>query len=102
MSIGGVDRVGDVPHDLGQLRLLLHHLFYPLDGVEDCGVMAVAELLADRGYLVMVTDLSGEAASAAAAAQKKPLPKACLSAIPQRASAMRKPSACSARVLNTF
>ena len=33
---------------------------------------------------------------------KKPLPKACLSAIPQRASAMRKPSACSARVLNTF
>ena len=42
------------------------------------------------------------AASAAAAAQKKPLPKACLSAIPQRASAMRKPSACSARVLNTF
>ncbi len=42
------------------------------------------------------------AASAAAAAQKKSLPKACLSAIPQRASAMRKPSACSARVLNTF
>ena len=28
---------------------------------------AIAELLADRGYLVMVTDLSGEAASAAAA-----------------------------------
>ena len=28
---------------------------------------AIAELLADRGYLVMVTDLRGEAASAAAA-----------------------------------
>lgn len=42
------------------------------------------------------------AASAAAAAQKSRIPKACLSAIPQQASAMRKPSACSARVLNTF
>lgn len=44
---GRIDGVGDVPDDLGELGLLFHHLFHPVDGVEDGGVVTAAELLAD-------------------------------------------------------
>ena len=48
-SVGGVDRVGDVPDDLVELGLVLSVLLHSVDGVEHGGVVAPAKLLADFG-----------------------------------------------------